>query len=80
MLNVDPRKPESTALRAFAVLEYVAHANTPVSLDDVTHACKLSKPTVFRILSMLFEADLVYREPLGKRYTVGARPCSRSTC
>ncbi|MDR5744639.1 IclR family transcriptional regulator [Caballeronia sp. LZ029] len=73
MLNVDPQKPESTALRAFAVLEYVAHANTPVSLDDVTHACKLPKPTVFRILSMLFEADLVYREPLGKRYTVGAR-------
>ena len=73
MLNPDPQKPESTALRAFSVLEYVARANTPVSLDDATQACKLPKPTVFRILTMLLEAGLVYREPLGKRYSVGAR-------
>jgi IclR family transcriptional regulator, acetate operon repressor len=67
------QKAESTALRAFSVLEYVARAAVPVSLDDVTQACKLPKPTVFRILTMLLDADLLHREPLGKRYTVGSR-------
>jgi IclR family acetate operon transcriptional repressor len=67
------QKPESTALRTFSILEHVARAAGPVSLDDVTQACKLPKPTVFRMLTMLVEADLLRREPLAKRYTIGAR-------
>ncbi|MGN6665791.1 MAG: IclR family transcriptional regulator [Trinickia sp.] len=73
MATKDEAKSESTALRAFSVLEYVVKAGVPVSLDDVTHGCNLPKPTVYRILAMLHEADLLQREPLSKRYLVGAR-------
>jgi len=64
---------ESIALRAFAVLEEVVRAAAPMSLDEVTQACGLPKPTVFRILSLLQSADLLRREPLTKRYAVGPR-------
>ena len=63
----------STALRAFAVLEHVVRAGAPVSLDEATQACGLPKPTVFRILGMLHDADLLQRDPLSKRYLVGPR-------
>lgn len=64
---------ESIALRAFAVLEEIVRAAAPMSLDEVTHARGLPKPTAFRILSLLQSADLLRREPLTKRYTVGPR-------
>jgi len=64
---------ESIALRAFAVLEEVVRAAAPMSLDEVTHARGLPKPTTFRILNLLESADLLRREPLTKRYTVGPR-------
>ncbi len=73
MATKDEAKSESTALRAFSVLEYVVKAGVPVSLDDATHGCNLPKPTVYRILTMLHEADLLQREPLSKRYIVGPR-------
>lgn len=73
MATKEEAKSESAALRAFAVLEYVVKAGVPVSLDDATHGCDLPKPTVFRILAMLHEADLLQREPLSKRYIVGPR-------
>lgn len=73
MATKDEAKSESTALRAFSVLEYVVKAGVPVSLDDATHGCNLPKPTVYRILAMLHEADLLQREPLSKRYIVGSR-------
>jgi len=72
----DLTKPESTALRAFSVLDYVVRANGPASLDEVTRGCSLPKPTVFRILEMLQEANLLQREPVSKRYTVGPRLAS----
>ncbi len=64
---------ESIALRAFAVLEFVVNAPGPVSLDDVTLALALPKPTVYRILGMLRGADLLRRESAAKRYTLGPR-------
>jgi IclR family transcriptional regulator, acetate operon repressor len=73
MARKEQVKPDSTALRAFSVLEYVIKAGVPVSLDDATQACNLPKPTVFRILAMLHEADLLQREPLSKRYIIGPR-------
>lgn len=64
---------ESIALRAFAVLEEVVRAAAPMSLDEVTQARGLPKPTVFRILSLLQSADLLRREPSTKRYSAGPR-------
>ncbi len=64
---------ESIALRAFALLEIVVNAPGPMSLDDITLALRLPKPSVFRILNLLKGADLLRREPTSKRYTVGPR-------
>jgi IclR family transcriptional regulator, acetate operon repressor len=64
---------ESIALRAFALLEIVVNAPGPMSLDDMTLALRLPKPSVFRILNMLKDADLLRREPTSKRYAVGPR-------
>lgn len=64
---------ESIALRAFAVLEQVVNAPGPMSLDDLTSALNLPKPTVFRILNLLKDANLLRREPDTKRYTIGSR-------
>jgi IclR family acetate operon transcriptional repressor len=71
--QVDPEGGESIALRAFAVLETIAAAPTAMSLDEMTHAMALPKPTVFRILNMLHTAELLRREQIGKRYTIGPR-------
>jgi DNA-binding IclR family transcriptional regulator len=66
-------KPDSIALRAFSLLEYIVRAESPVSLDDAAKGCDLPKPTVFRILDMLGEAALLQRDPEGKRFIAGPR-------
>jgi IclR family acetate operon transcriptional repressor len=76
VMKEDLPTPGSTALRAFSVLDYVVKASGPVSLDEATRGCNLPKPTVFRILDMLHEAELLQRELVGKRYTVGPRLAS----
>lgn len=63
----------SIALRAFAMLEAIVNAPGPMSLDELTSELKLPKPTVFRIVTMLKEADLLLRESAGKRYVAGPR-------
>lgn len=69
----EPVVTESIALRAFALLEQVVKSPAPMSLDDLTSALQLPKPTVFRILNLLKNAQLVRREATGKRYTIGPR-------
>ncbi len=64
---------ESSTLRAFGVLELVARADGPLSLDELTQLCGLPKPSVFRILGLLQRGGLVQREPASKRYCIGAR-------
>ncbi len=73
MPSKEKEEGRSTALRAFGVLEYVVKAGAPVSLDEATQACALPKATVFRILGMLHDADLLQRDPLSKRYVIGPR-------
>ncbi|MBU6257738.1 MAG: IclR family transcriptional regulator [Burkholderiales bacterium] len=64
---------ESIALRAFSMLEQVARAAGPLSLEELTVALGLPKPSVFRIANLLRDADLLSREPASKRYTMGPR-------
>lgn len=63
----------SIALRAFATLETIVKAAGPMSLDELSSILRLPKPTMFRILTMLREADLLLRESGGKRYLAGPR-------
>jgi IclR family transcriptional regulator, acetate operon repressor len=65
--------PESSTLRAFAILELIATADTPPSLEALTRTSGLPKPTVYRILMLLIRGGLVQREVFKKRYTVGRR-------
>jgi len=68
-----PDHSASVALRAFGVLECVARASQPPTLDELTRALGLPKPTVFRILRLLAESGLVQRQMQRKRYVVGPR-------
>ncbi len=69
-----PQMPDdSSTLRAFGVLELVARADGPLSLDELTQLCGLPKPSVYRILGLLQRGGLVQREPAAKRYCIGAR-------
>ncbi len=72
-MKTSSETPDSSALRALAVLEYVVKADGPVSLDDATQGCRLPKPTVYRILGLLQRNGFLQREPASKRYSVGAR-------
>jgi len=64
---------EPPLLRAFALLEHVARASAAVSLQDLTEAVALPKPTVYRMLNVLEAAGLVMREPDGRRVVAGPR-------
>lgn len=68
-----PAVADSVALRAFSAIEQVSRAGAPMSLDELTAAMGLPKPTVFRILAMLAGAGLVNKDPQTKRYAVGPR-------
>ena len=65
--------PESATLRAFTVLEHIAAAGEPPTLEELTRAIGLPKPTIFRILRLLVRGGLVQREVHEKRYLVGER-------
>lgn len=64
---------DSIAVRAFSILEHVARARVSQSLDDITQAMRLPKPTVFRILNMLHATGLLLKEPATRRYSAGPR-------
>lgn len=70
--------PASSTLRAFALLELVGMAERPPSLDDLTRASGLPKPTVYRLLRLLIRGGLVQRDVAEKRYLVGRRTCALS--
>ena len=63
----------SATLRAFSLLECIAGAERSPTLEELTRASGLPKPTVHRILQLLVRGGLVEREAHDKRYTVGAR-------
>jgi IclR family acetate operon transcriptional repressor len=65
--------PESSTLRAFLLLESIANAEEPVSLEALTRQSGLPKPSVYRILQLLIRGQLVEREVSAKRYVVGSR-------
>lgn len=63
----------SAALRSFRVLEYIASTDNAPTLDEITRASGLPKPTVYRILQLLVGSGLVEREVHDRRYTIGSR-------
>jgi IclR family transcriptional regulator, acetate operon repressor len=72
-VSASVENPESATLRAFTVLEHIAAAEEPPTLEELTRAIGLPKPTIFRILRLLVRGGLVQREVHEKRYLVGER-------
>src|SRR5437016_12764132 len=68
-----PVEAESATLRAFALLELIAAADEPPTLEELTRASSRPKPSVYRILQLLIRGELVEREVSAKRYVVGRR-------
>lgn len=68
-----PDRPDSTTLRAFGLLELIAAADEPPTLEELTRGSGLPKPTVYRILQLLIRGELVEREVSAKRYAAGRR-------
>src|SRR5438105_2761709 len=69
-----PDGAPSSALRAFALLERIAAADEPPTLEELTRATGLPKPTVYRILRLLTRGGLVERQRL-----LGPGPLARYT-
>lgn len=70
--------PDSSTLRAFALLELIGVADRPPSLEELTRASALPKPTVHRLLGLLMRGGLVQRDVAEKRYLVGPRTSALS--
>jgi DNA-binding IclR family transcriptional regulator len=58
----------STALRVFAVLEFVAQTRKPVTVADVCGATELDRPTAYRALLTLLEGGYVIRNDSTKAF------------
>jgi len=71
-------EPDSSTLRAVALLELIAAADAPPSLEELTRDSGLPKPTVYRILGLLMRGGLVQREAFQKRYAIGPRMAALS--
>lgn len=59
--------------KAFALLEYLAEAGKPASLQEVTAASQLPKPTACRLLKSLQALGYVSRPAGSRAYLVGPR-------
>lgn len=64
---------DSPALRLFALLETVASSDHLFSLQELTQATGLPKPTLHRMLQQLEGAGLLQRESDGRHYSTGVR-------
>lgn len=70
-----PAKQDKVAplLRAFALLERIAAASSPLSTADAVALSGLPKPTIYRLLATLEAAQLVSREPGGRGIVTAPR-------
>lgn len=68
-----PAAPHPPRLRSFDVAELVAASAEPVSLDRISSATGIPKPTAHRLVSAMVDAGILLREPGAKRYSAGGR-------
>jgi DNA-binding IclR family transcriptional regulator len=64
---------KSPVLRALSLLSHVATSAEPVALADLARALRLPKPTSYRLATALEATGYLAKDPLTKRYVVGAR-------
>jgi IclR family acetate operon transcriptional repressor len=65
--------------KIFALLEYLAAEGRAVSLQSITEASGISKPTAYRLLQSLLELGYVARPAAGREYLIGPRAARLAT-
>lgn len=63
----------SPTMRAFSVLDALVSNDMPGSLADIASRVRLPKASVHRLLTQLESAQVVLREPEGRRFAAGER-------
>lgn len=63
----------SSVDKTFVLLEFLAASGRPASLQEVTEAVKLPKPTAYRLLRALQELGYVSRPAGSRNYLIGPR-------
>lgn len=63
----------SSVEKTFGLLEFLADLGKPASLQEVTEAVKLPKPTAYRLLQSLQELGYVTRPAGSRDYLIGPR-------
>jgi IclR family transcriptional regulator, acetate operon repressor len=62
----------SPVLKALRLLAHLAASKEPVALAELSRALKLPKPTAYRLARSIESAGFVHKDPLTRRYRVGA--------
>ena len=60
-------------LRLFALLEVIAHKDTPFTLQSIVEETGLPKPSMHRMLTQLESAGILQRDGNGRHYSTGRR-------
>ncbi|RTL71965.1 MAG: IclR family transcriptional regulator [Hyphomicrobiales bacterium] len=63
---------KSPVHKALRLLSHIAQSREPVTLADLSRALRLPKPTTYRLAQALEYAGFLQKDPLNKRYLVGA--------
>jgi DNA-binding IclR family transcriptional regulator len=71
--SMKPTANISSIDKAFALLEFLAASGQPASLQEVTDAVKLPKPTAYRLLRTMHELGYVSRPADSRDYLIGPR-------
>lgn len=71
---------KSPVLKALRLLFQIARDSEPMTLADLTRAMRLPKPTVYRLALALEQAGFLQKDPLSKRYLIGAQLEELSLC
>jgi DNA-binding IclR family transcriptional regulator len=72
MQSTQPEDGTNRSLnRAVRLLDSLISKGKPATLNELTHALELPKPTVYRILSALSDLNLLERDPITRRYGIG---------
>lgn len=71
-ISMEEESQRSPVIKALRLLAHIAESNEPVALTDLSRALSLPKPTGYRLARALEKAGFVHKDPLTRRYIVGA--------
>jgi len=73
MTGTRTRQARPSSLRVFEIAQLVASSSQPVSLDYISRATDIPKPTAYRLINALVQGGFLLREARPKCYSAGDR-------